>query len=170
MSDGPWREPAEESIDLYPGLVVCDNRVTGSITTGRSRLPLWAFAGVAIEHGWAEVESGWSPSEYGWDAEKLGEFIYFLLENRGELARLLCLMANAERVEYERSEEALAPHGPVVRVKVFDTDPDDAVELPPPWWAVPELRTPVLEQLKRCVAVLEDAATPSAIGGYRHEL
>jgi hypothetical protein len=50
--EGVWREPSEESVDLYPGLVVHDGRVSGSITTGRSRLPLWAFMFVAIRDGW----------------------------------------------------------------------------------------------------------------------
>lgn len=37
MQRGVWREPAEESHDLYPGPCVHDNRVSGSITVGRSR-------------------------------------------------------------------------------------------------------------------------------------
>ena len=44
----PWRNPAEESLGLYPGLVVDDGRQSGSITVGQSRLPLWSFIGTAL--------------------------------------------------------------------------------------------------------------------------
>lgn len=152
-----WREPGEETVDLYPGLVVHDGRQSGSITTGRSRLPMWAFAGVIPEHGWAEAQSGWDPEEYGWTAEKMGQFLSDLLEPRGEFARLLLMLANVEREDREREEAAMDGHGPVVRIKVFDTDPEDAVELPPPWWQTPELCDPLIGQLRRCIGVLEGA-------------
>lgn len=95
------RDRSEETED-YPGLVVCDERVTGSITIGASRLPLWAFAGVAVLHGWDEVERGWEPSEYGWDARKQAEFLGDLLEQRHEFARLLCVLADVERKHREK--------------------------------------------------------------------
>jgi hypothetical protein len=129
-----WRTPDEESIDLYPGLVVHDGRVSGSITTGQSRLPLWAFAWVAIARGWDEVELGWEPSRYSWTAEKMGEFIHDLLEMRGEFARLLLVMADAERCERKRGER---PMGPA-------------------WWDTKKHRERVAGQLRRCLETLED--------------
>lgn len=124
---GPWREPAAETEGLYPDLVVMDNRVSGSITTGRSRLPLWAFVWPALTHGWDEAERGWSPSEYGWTADKMGEFLYHLLEARGEFGRLLLVLAEAERTENEMGD---------------------------PWWHDDAGRERVAEQLRRCLAVL----------------
>ena len=131
---GVWREPGEESVDLYPGLVVCDDRVTGSITAGRSRLPLWAFTGCAVVHGWAEAEAGYSPSDYDMTAESLGAFLYNLLELRGEFGRLILMLANAERLERERDSW------------------DD-----PAWWETPEITGPIVDQLRRCLAKLEES-------------
>lgn len=125
---GPWREPGEETENLYPGLVVHDGRVSGSITVGRSRLPLWAFVWTALIQGWDEVERGWEPSQYGWTADKTGEFLHHLLEMRGEFGRLLLMLAEAERTENEMGD---------------------------PWWQDDAVRERVVEQLRRCLAVLE---------------
>lgn len=84
---GPWRDPGEETVGLYPGLVVCDDRVTGSITIGRSRLPVWS-----TYVSFPEYEE-----EYGVTAADLGDFVHHLLEMRGEFGRLLLMLADAER-------------------------------------------------------------------------
>lgn len=150
---GPWRHPDEETTDLYPGLVVHDGRQSGSITVGRSRLPLWAFASVAVVHGWDEVEDGWEPSHYGYTSSDLASFVYELLNVRGEFGRLLLTLANAERLEGERCDAVLEPHGPVVNITPGDPD---AVQLPPSWWEDDELKAPVVDQLRRCLAVLTE--------------
>lgn len=123
---GIFRGPAEETQD-YPGLFVHDARVTGSITVSQSRLPYWALAGL----DWHEVVTGWPhiESEYGWTFEKHADFLYCLMEMRGEFARLLCVLADAER----RGQHHM------------DT----------PWWETKGQRRRVLRQLKRCVAALE---------------
>jgi hypothetical protein len=128
-----WREPAEESSDLYPGLVVQDDRVGGSITLGKSRLPIWCF-GVEFP-GWEDHRQHGKPGSphYGVSEEDLARFIYFLLEQRGEFGRLLLELAAAERREWERE--------------------DDVGLL---WWKTEGSRRRVLEQLQRCVAVLEE--------------
>lgn len=126
-----WRHPPEESDDLYPGLTVSDNRVTGSITVGRSRLPVWAFVSEAVTHGWDSAEHFYEPSEYGMDAEDLGTFLYRLMELRGEFGRLLLLLADAERCE------SLSGHRP--------------------WWKTKRHRKRVGDQLRRCLATLEGA-------------
>ena len=128
---GIWRDPDEETED-YPGLVVHDGRVTGSITTGHSRLPLWAFAGIVARHGWSEAQGGWDPEQYGWTAEKHDEFVYNLLEARGEFGRLLCVLADVQRQETERDTESRS----------------DA------WWETPDLAERVRVQLERCLGVL----------------
>lgn len=125
-----WRHPDEETIDIYPGLTVHDGRCSGSITVGQSRLPLWAFCWPAIVHGWEEAESGWTPSDYGMDAESFAWFVSDLLEARGEFARLLCILADAERAErYRQNDRA--------------------------WWEVARRRKAVAAQLRRCLEALE---------------
>lgn len=99
---GPWRDPDEESTGLYPGLVVHDGRVSGSITVGQSRLPLWAFVGLIPTHGWEEADFAYNLTECGYTAEAHGQFLRDLLEMRGEFARLLLVLADAERCEQKR--------------------------------------------------------------------
>jgi len=126
------RMPSEESMDLYPALVVDDDRVAGSITLGRSRLPLWAFVGMAVDEGWSAAIEAYDhiEDEYDWDRKQAGDFVRFLLEPRGELARLLLVLADVER----RSEGG--PH----------------------WSEKRADRQTVIDQLKRCVDVLEHDA------------
>lgn len=128
---GVWRTPAAESHD-YPGLCVHDGRVSGSITADCTRLPLWAFIWNALVEGWPAVEHNWSPSKYGWDAERLGSFLSNLLEQRGEMARLICVLADVER-----------------RDGVTSKRHDHA------WWESKTQRRRVIAQLKRCLAALE---------------
>jgi len=126
---GVWREPGEETTD-YPGLYLDDGRVTGSITAGQSRLPLWAFMPVALRHGKGEWK-GYDPEQYGWTLEKASDFLYELLEQRGEFGRLLCILADVERRDRGR-----------------DTYKS--------WWHRKRQRDRVAAQLRRCLAVLEE--------------
>lgn len=130
---GPWREPDEETLDLYPGLVVHDGRVSGSITFGPTRLPVWAISHTAIHHGWEEVEAGWSPSDYGWDQDRFSAFIYDILELRGEFARLILVLADAERCDRARGSWTAR------------------------WWNTKRHRRRVTAQLKRCITALEES-------------
>jgi len=128
----PWRQPAEETAGLYPGLVVDDDRVSGSITVGRSRLPLWCFPGYLVRGGWAEVVATYPQvTEYGWDAEQCAAFLGNLLDVRGEFGRLLLVLADAERCD-----DAGRPHTA--------------------WWQRRRHRRRVREHLKRCLAALGD--------------
>lgn len=127
--DGPWRHPAEES-HLYPGLCLSDNRVSGSITVGCTRLPLWAISSTAIRDGWDAVEAGWSPSTCGYSEQAFADFVNDLLEQRGEFGRLLLVLADAER-----------------------TDTGSR-----PWWTTKKHRQRVGDQLARCMAALDAEA------------
>lgn len=92
-----WRKPPEENIDIYPGLVVQDNRTSGSITVRQTRLPLWTLIGTAVREDWEAVQEGWNVADYDYTAEELADFLYHLLESRGEFARLLLEIANAHK-------------------------------------------------------------------------
>lgn len=102
-----WRNPAIESTDIYRGLVVQDDRVGGSITVRSSRLPLWVLIRTAIQQNWTDVQDGWNVDEYNYTAEEFAEFLHNLLESRGEFARLLLEMANANRENDWFSDEML---------------------------------------------------------------
>ncbi len=146
-----WRKPDEETEGLYPNLVVCDGRVSGSITIGASRLPIWCFSSTAIQLGWDEVEAGWEPTErYGFTEDDFSAFVYHLLEQRGEFARLLLILADMDRRDAEDEDAVLAPHGPIVDISPWNPD---AVHLPAPWWET-DRRLVVIAQLQRCINVL----------------
>ncbi len=91
----------------YPGLTVDETMVGGSICVNGTRLPLWAFVGTAITDGWDSVEANWAPGDYGMDGEALAAFLSDLLEARGDYARLLCAIANAERLARAQNPETL---------------------------------------------------------------
>ncbi len=130
---GIWRHPAEESRNLYPGLVVHDDRVTGSITAGASRLPLWCFVGLMVLAGWSDAEvAAYEPDQYGWTAERMAEFLASLLDERGEFARLLLILADVERRDSGRMERG-------------DTRA---------WYEVAGQRARVVRQLRRCLEAL----------------
>lgn len=126
-----WREP-DACTEDYPRLIVHDGRVSGSITVGNTRLPLWAFAWTAITDGWDEAEASYEMSEYGYTAEDFARFIYCLLEQRGEFARLLCVLADVER---------------------FDTLDDESSDEGPWYWREDD-RERVRAALQRCINVL----------------
>lgn len=149
-----WREPAEESVDLYPGLVVHDGRRTGSITIGQSRLPLEVIAHAAIGSRWGYVEAGWEPSCYDFDDGDLREFLSCLLEVRGEFARLLLVLADAERREFDRQERHEEEHWRTAHVH-GERVCECMVPPLPPWHEDEELRAPVVDQLRRCLDLLD---------------
>jgi len=154
---GPWREPDAETQD-YPGLWVHDGRVSGSITIGQSRLPLWAIIATAIHDDWGEVEDGWSPGD-GFDAEALADFLHDLLNARGEFGRLLLTIAAAERGNREADDAVLDAHTDATGdtlVKIWPPGPD-TVTMPAPWWESDHAEV-VADALRRCLAALERSA------------
>lgn len=131
MLDGP-----DSEVEEYPGLIVWSKRVTGSITAGHSRLPLWCFVSQAMVYGWEqEVRGNYDPEQYGWTRKKMGDFLYNLLEQRGEFGRLICMLADVERREEARGGALSSPA----------------------WWEVKSQRKRMAAQLRRCLAVVEDA-------------
>ncbi len=155
--NGPWRDPAEETTDLYPGLVVHDGRCAGAITIGQSRLPVNAINTTAIRDGWDEVEAEWSPTErYGFDERQLSDFLYHLLEVRGEFARLLLVLANAERVEASTTYDYLESVGNGSGIVDITPGTETGDNMPGPWWQDPDQRALVAGQLQRCLDVVTD--------------
>jgi len=130
-----WRDPAEESNNLYPKLAVNDNRVSGSILVGGTRLPLWSFVGYASKDGFAAADNSYSVVDAGLTADELSEFLSFLFQVRGEFARLLLVLADVERIELERD---LPAYGEGMTA----------------WWDQSDLRFRVRDQLRRCIDVL----------------
>lgn len=128
--EGVWSRPARETVD-YPGFCVHDGRVSGSITAGESRLPLWCLIYETVHDGFAAVEKDRADT-HGLTADSFSGFLYDLLEMRGEFGRLLCVLANAERVEGVRGQT--------------------------PWWLRDSQRRKVIAQLRRCLETLEVAA------------
>jgi hypothetical protein len=131
VTNGPWRCPRTESASLYPKLSLNDGRVSGSITVGLSRLPLWAFSTEAIKHGWETADDEYDID--GLTEDDFAGFIYNLLEMRGEFGRLLLMLADAERRDRQASVTA------------------------PPWWQGKKNRKQIAAQLRRCLAVLSEA-------------
>ena len=129
----PLRTPPVETADLYPGLVVQDNRVTGSITVGPTRLPIWAVIADLVNGGWDDVEHGYGPFLDRFDADDFAEFVFSLLNLRGEFARLLLALANVERLEGENESSER-------------------------WWENRHMRRPVADLLRRCLDVVEGPA------------
>lgn len=120
--EGVWREPDGETVD-YPGLVVHDGRVTGSITIGYTRLPVWAVVPSMMHDGAARIRESY-PGEY--EPQDIISFVYSLLDLRGEFARLLCVLAKAERNEHGNG-----------------------------WWKRKTVRRRVKRALQRCVDALD---------------
>ena len=128
-----YREPDEETVGLYTGLVVHDGRASGSITYGRSRLPLWAgMLDLITEEAWQGFLYDYWPPENGWNRHDLSSFLYSVLEQRGEFARLLLVLADVERRSTHHDR--------------------------PWWWYVERSRSQVRGQLRRCLDCLEAAA------------
>lgn len=131
---GPWRDPDAET-EEYPGLVVHDGRHSGSVTVGRTRLPLNAIVWDAVTHDWESVVEGWMPQPYFGDKaisrEEFVGFLYGLLEQRGEFARLLLVLADVERREGRHRDYK-------------------------PWWRMKKRRKRVADQLRLCLAALDD--------------
>lgn len=120
-----WRRKAVGTHG-FPKLMVHDDIVSGSINVRGTRLPLWAIISTAINEGWDEVEHGWSPEKsYGFTSQDLSQFLYCLLEQRGEFGRLLLLLANVERGDITS------------------------------WWEKSSTRKRVVNQLQRCIDALE---------------
>lgn len=139
MSQAVWRTPAVETED-YPNLTVHDGRVSGSINVGHSRLPLWALIsmGSAVTQGWGEVEKCYPQvtADYGFSAADFSAFLYFLMEQRGEFGRLVCILADVERQEYERGQKRGDGRA---------------------WWEHRASKKRVVDQLRVCLAALDEA-------------
>lgn len=150
---GPWREPAEETVGLYGPFVVHDGRQSGSITFGRTRLPIWApyWPSPAGPEDLDDYTYPGDPTEEWLEAATT--LVRRLLGLRGDFARLLLVLANAEEQAYARDEAASDRH-------FAEAHPGGSVcacgglGFPDRWWEVDELRAPVVDMLRRCLAAL----------------
>jgi hypothetical protein len=159
-----WRDPSEET-ENFPGFFVHDGRMTGSITLGPTRLPLWTTIAYLLEGGYDYLAEHFDLGET--TQEDLFDLLYNLLEVRGEFARLLLALANAERIEAERIDDVIQTAAdedhPAVKHKdddvivtvIMSDDEDEQLPMPDPWWKDDELKAPVIELLESCLAILK---------------
>jgi hypothetical protein len=85
----------------YPGFVIHNGRVTGSITLGHSRMPLWAPISTMIHAGYQAAVESWPSLPKEGSAKAIGLFLQDLFQQRQEFGRLLCVLADVERRERE---------------------------------------------------------------------
>lgn len=124
MTD-PRRRPSEASVGLFPCLTVTDNVQSGSICFDQTRLPVWAPLWRVQELD--DYTQPGDPAE-AWE-EAANGLVFNLLQQRGEFARLLLVLADAERCQHHGGRRA--------------------------WWDTQRHRARVGDQLKRCLAVLD---------------
>lgn len=110
-----------ETTGLYPGLVVWEERVGGSITIGRTRLPMWAVLADLVADGWDTVDAEYLDSRHGFDERDMTGFLCSLLELRNNFGRLILILADVERITGKRLELADTHHwteDPTLRARV----------------------------------------------------
>lgn len=118
---GVWRFPAEETKNLYPNGCVHDGRGFGSLMVG------------GVAPWWIAGDTDWDVSDYTDDPKlekEIRTFVFHLLSLRGEYARLLLVLANAERTSTNTGGRG--------------------------WWKSGRQRTAVRSALKRCLDVLDE--------------
>ena len=135
---GPWRIKPAVTED-YPGLQVQDNRVTGSINVGPTRLPLWAIIHDVITGGWETAEASYDVTPNLLTEHQFTDFLYHLLEQRGEFGRLVCVLADVERRERKGDKR--------------------------PWWERPKQRRRVRAALTACLQAVDAAELEGADDG-----
>lgn len=131
------RDPNEETED-FPGFVVHDGRVTGSVTLGYSRLPVWCLIADVVARGWEHVQADRGDDMHV-SRQQFVDFLYYLTEARGDFGRLLCVLADVER---RAARAELRTDG-----------------LTFAWWYHPKMKARVRAALQRCIDSL-DAPPP----------
>jgi hypothetical protein len=81
----------------YRGFVVHDDGVSGPITFGHSRLPLWCIINEIVEAGYSAAAEMYPDLPDGGSADQIRWFLHDLLESRKDFARLLCVIPDVER-------------------------------------------------------------------------
>ncbi len=126
----------------YPGFVVHDDRVTGSITLGPTRMPLWAPISTMIQAGYDAAVECWPSLPEEGSPETIGSFLEDLFQQRKEFGRLLCVLADVERQRRE------------LRSLGYKTGGMDL-----PWYAHPEHVERVRTALQNCLQNLDIIAS-----------
>jgi len=117
---------------LYPKLVVDSGRASGSIIIDEMGLALWAITNhCSVRKGWNYIARDYDISADIFSGEDYSDFLHHLLESRGEIARLLCVLADVERQESEAEAEDWC------------------------WWET-DRKERVVAQLERCIEVLRE--------------
>lgn len=125
MIPGPWIDELDSLDDeqLYPGLSVRNHMVSGSICVHPTRLPVWSpqLRALDLDH---------YIDDDGAVNDLIGEFLHFLVQQRGEFGRLLLVLADVERAEAAGPSDGKA------------------------WWLRKKHRKRVARHLRRCLRAL----------------
>lgn len=157
---GPWRRPDYKADDIYPPFGCWDKMRAGGVNISGSRLlvhdVLWSLVAGGWDRAVNEFTPPCSPDEYR-------RFLHDLLDARGEFGRLLLVLAAAERMERDRDEADGDEHFATAHPR---SNLCDCGRIPVSWWEDAEMRQPVIDQLRRCLAALEDDEA-DALVAYR---
>lgn len=157
MEKTPWPPDKEDykGDDIYPGLLCWNKMQSGSICAAPIRLPLWAFVGEAVCHGFDSADASYDITEHSeLTSELFASFLYDLLEARGEFGRLLLTLAAVQREECIRDEQELQEHFRTVKHNEPNIcDCEDGPSMLP-WWEREDLKEKMREQLQRCLNTL----------------
>ena len=169
LSDGQ-----DKVTEDYPGFVVHDGRVSGSITLGHSRLPIWCFVQDLVDGGYDTASENYPSLPSHASSDEIGSFLHDLLEHRREFARLICVLADVERREREARWNRYGPKavfqlggtlqnreelGPAVREvglgPMIPVDPEHLPAALQPWYSDPENTGRVRIALRNCLDELD---------------
>lgn len=146
----PWQRPDYKGDDIYPPFGCWDKMRAGSVNIGGTRLLAHDILWSITKDGWTRAVNEFAPA---CTPDEYRRFLHDLLDARGEFGRLLLTIAAAERAERDRDEAASDKHFATAHA---DSDMCDCGRIPVSWWEDPGMRQPVIDQLRRCLAALEE--------------
>jgi hypothetical protein len=174
MEYEPGVEGQDKITEDYPGFVVHDGRVSGSITLGHSRLPIWCLIHQIVSAGYASAAEDYPTLAEEASADEIGWFLYDLFEHRREFARLLCVLADVQRRQRQACTNEYGPRaaflmggsaqpfeqlGPTLEKlgidPIIQVDPGNLPPALQPWYADAQTVTRVRVALLSCLEELD---------------
>lgn len=147
---GPWRRPGYSGDDIYPPFACDDGMRAGGVNIGSTRQLVHDLTGAILMGGWDEAVDSYG--EQACSSDDYGQFLHDLLDMRGEFGRLLLHLAAAVRLARERDDAKIDAHWAEAHPNAAMCDCMAVDHLA--WHEDPDVYRPVVEQLRRCLAVL----------------